>query len=181
MWRACLVCDFLSRLCNAQCRQNVGDAAGQTPPPRLPCARVDVDPDTANINLADLEAKLSPRTKVILFVHWGGNPVDLDRLDRCAAGGGFQPRRRRSSVPRRQPTLPEPSAQPPSPPPSPPPCRVKETCRSKFGFTPAVVEDCCHAFGAEYKGRKVGVAPLEVLGEIATGGRRARTFELKFL
>eukprot|EP00667_Euglena_gracilis_P015264 EG_transcript_15868 len=76
---------------------------------------VDVDPDTANINLADLEAKLSPRTKVILFVHWGGNPVDLDRLD-----------------------------------------RVKETCRSKFGFTPAVVEDCCHAFGAEYKGRKIG-------------------------
>eukprot|EP00668_Euglena_longa_P032336 GGOE01041649.1.p1 GENE.GGOE01041649.1~~GGOE01041649.1.p1 ORF type:complete len:415 (-),score=76.27 GGOE01041649.1:157-1365(-) len=76
---------------------------------------VDVDPATANINLNDLEAKLSPKTKVIMFVHWGGNPVDLDRLQ-----------------------------------------RVKETCRCKFGFTPYVVEDCCHAFGAEYKGRKIG-------------------------
>lgn len=56
---------------------------------------VDVDPMTANINLEDLEAKLSPTTKVILFVHWGGNPLDLRRLDRikatCFQKFGFVP------------------------------------------------------------------------------------------
>lgn len=31
--------------------------------------------------MQDLEAKLSPKTKVILFVHWGGTPVDLDAVD----------------------------------------------------------------------------------------------------
>ena len=41
---------------------------------------VDVDPETANINLADLKCKLSPTTKVIQFVHWGGSPVDLDAI-----------------------------------------------------------------------------------------------------
>ena len=32
------------------------------------------------MDLDDLERKLSPKTKVILVVHWGGNPLDLDRL-----------------------------------------------------------------------------------------------------
>ncbi len=38
---------------------------------------VDVDPETCNMDLDDLKNKLSPKTKVILFVHWGGYPVDL--------------------------------------------------------------------------------------------------------
>lgn len=41
---------------------------------------VDVDPETCNLNLDDLETKLTDKTKAILLVHWGGNPVDLDRL-----------------------------------------------------------------------------------------------------
>lgn len=41
---------------------------------------VDIDPATLNVDLDDLERKLSPRTKVIVVVHWGGYPVDLDRL-----------------------------------------------------------------------------------------------------
>ena len=41
---------------------------------------VDVDPATANISIVDLARKLSPKTKIITFVHWGGNPVDLDAI-----------------------------------------------------------------------------------------------------
>ena len=41
---------------------------------------VDVDPKNANIDLRDLKYKLSPKTKVIQFVHWGGTPVDLDGI-----------------------------------------------------------------------------------------------------
>lgn len=41
---------------------------------------VDVDPDTCNMDLDDLERKISDKTKVIMAVHWGGNPVDLDRI-----------------------------------------------------------------------------------------------------
>jgi len=56
---------------------------------------VDVDPETCNINLADLEAKITARTKLITFVHWGGYPVDLDAiaaiLDRAEARIGFRP------------------------------------------------------------------------------------------
>lgn len=42
---------------------------------------LDVDMETANIDLNDLKNKLSPKTKVIYVVHWGGNPVDLDSLE----------------------------------------------------------------------------------------------------
>ena len=41
---------------------------------------VDIDPKTCNLDLADLESKLSRKTKIISLVHWGGNPVDLDRV-----------------------------------------------------------------------------------------------------
>ena len=42
---------------------------------------VDVSKENCNICLEDLERKLTVRTKVIMFVHWGGYPVDLDKLD----------------------------------------------------------------------------------------------------
>jgi dTDP-4-amino-4,6-dideoxygalactose transaminase len=42
---------------------------------------VDVGED-CNIDLDDLERKLSPTTKGILLVHWGGNPINLDEIDR---------------------------------------------------------------------------------------------------
>ena len=41
---------------------------------------LDVDLQTANIDLGDLKSKLSEKTKVIYVVHWGGTPVDLDSL-----------------------------------------------------------------------------------------------------
>jgi dTDP-4-amino-4,6-dideoxygalactose transaminase len=41
---------------------------------------VDIDPKTLNMDLDDLERKITKKTKVILAVHWGGYPIDLDRL-----------------------------------------------------------------------------------------------------
>lgn len=43
---------------------------------------VDVDPTSGMINLNDLESKITKKTKIILIVHWGGYPVDLDKLSR---------------------------------------------------------------------------------------------------
>jgi len=41
---------------------------------------VDIDPTTLNMDLDDLERKITPKTKAIIVVHWGGYPNDLDRL-----------------------------------------------------------------------------------------------------
>jgi dTDP-4-amino-4,6-dideoxygalactose transaminase len=41
---------------------------------------VDIDPTTLNIDLDDLERKITHKTKVIILVHWGGYPNDLDRI-----------------------------------------------------------------------------------------------------
>jgi len=41
---------------------------------------VDVDPNNLNIDMIDLERKITTNTKVIMVVHWGGYPVDLNRL-----------------------------------------------------------------------------------------------------
>jgi len=76
---------------------------------------IDVDPRTSNIDLDDIKSKLSPHTKVIMVVHWGGNPVDLDGLR-----------------------------------------DIQEYSMERFGFKPQIIEDCAHAFGAEYNGRKIG-------------------------
>ena len=56
---------------------------------------VDIDPSTLNMDLDDLESKLTERTKVIMLVHWGGYPNDLDRVkqiqDKCFNLYGFRP------------------------------------------------------------------------------------------
>lgn len=56
----------------------------------------DVDRNTLNVDLDDLSRKLTPTTKVVLIVHWGGYPVDLDRLatilGRAAEIYGFRAR-----------------------------------------------------------------------------------------
>jgi len=41
---------------------------------------VDIDPKTLNMDLDDLKRKITPKTKVIMGVHWGGYPIDLDEL-----------------------------------------------------------------------------------------------------
>lgn len=76
---------------------------------------VDIDPNNLNMDLDDLERKLSPTTKIIYVVHWGGYPIDLDRIK-----------------------------------------KIQEKCLLLYGFKPAVIEDCAHAFGSNYKGRPIG-------------------------
>ena len=76
---------------------------------------LDVDLDTANISLEDVEKKLNKHTKIIYLVHWGGAPVDLDKLD-----------------------------------------MICEKHKVKYGFKPMIVEDCAHAFGAEFNNKKLG-------------------------
>jgi len=41
---------------------------------------VDIDPTTLNMDLEDLKRKMTPKTKAIMGVHWGGYPLDLDRI-----------------------------------------------------------------------------------------------------
>jgi len=98
---------------------------------------IDVDIETANIDLNDLKRKLNQRTKVIYIVHWGGNPVDL-----C----GIR--------------------------------ELQEYSLKTFGFKPMIVEDCAHAFGAEYNGNKIGgkasdgnicVFSLQAIKHLTTG------------
>jgi perosamine synthetase len=40
----------------------------------------DIDPTTGNIDPADIEKKITAKTKAIVVVHWGGYPVDLDEV-----------------------------------------------------------------------------------------------------
>jgi perosamine synthetase len=48
----------------------------------------DVDPTTGNIDPASVERSITPRTKAILFAHWGGDVADLDRLAEIARDHG---------------------------------------------------------------------------------------------
>jgi dTDP-4-amino-4,6-dideoxygalactose transaminase len=95
---------------------------------------LDVDLNTANIDLFDLKNKLNERTKVIYLVHWGGTPVDLDSLK-----------------------------------------ELQEYSLLKYGFKPMIVEDCAHAFGAEYNNNKIGnnenicVFSLQAIKHLTTG------------
>ncbi|MFC6090013.1 DegT/DnrJ/EryC1/StrS family aminotransferase [Saccharothrix lopnurensis] len=56
---------------------------------------VDTDPATLNIDLDDLERRISPRTRAIVVVHWLGFPLDLRKLDevldRAEQRLGFRP------------------------------------------------------------------------------------------
>lgn len=69
----------------------------------------DVDPKTLNMDPEDVKRKITPKTKMIVPVHIGGYPVDLDPIMKIAKEHDI-----------------------------------------------IVLEDAAHAFGAEYKGRKVG-------------------------
>ncbi|MCR5332957.1 MAG: DegT/DnrJ/EryC1/StrS family aminotransferase [Bacilli bacterium] len=44
----------------------------------------DVDPITGSIDPDDIERKITPKTKAITMVHWGGNPCDIERINAIA-------------------------------------------------------------------------------------------------
>ncbi len=69
----------------------------------------DIDPVTLNMDPKDVERKITSRTKMIVPVHMGGYPVDMDPIMELAKKHDL-----------------------------------------------LVLEDAAHAFGAEYKGRKIG-------------------------
>lgn len=48
----------------------------------------DIDPDTASIDPADVERKITNRTRAIMCVAWAGTPCDLDALDEIAKRRG---------------------------------------------------------------------------------------------
>jgi len=74
---------------------------------------VDTDPNTLNMDLNDLEAKIGPKTRAISLVHLMGNPCDMDR--------------------------------------------VMAICQK---HTLILIEDCCEALGAAFKGKSVGTFGL---------------------
>jgi len=76
---------------------------------------VDVDPKTLNMDLDDLARKITPTTKAIMAVHWGGYPIDLDKLR-----------------------------------------DIQHQAYEKFGFKPAIIEDCAHSFGSNFNGQPIG-------------------------
>jgi perosamine synthetase len=73
----------------------------------------DVDPATMNIDPASIESRITPHTRAIYLVHYGGNPADLGAVRAIADAHGL-----------------------------------------------LVLEDCCHAPGAQYQGRSVGSGEL---------------------
>jgi len=75
---------------------------------------VDVDKTNLNMDLDDLARKIDKHTRVIVFVHWGGVPIDYAKLN-----------------------------------------HVLLDAKAKFGFMPAVIEDCAHAMGAEWNGKPI--------------------------
>lgn len=46
---------------------------------------VDVDPQTLNIDPEDMERKMTPRTKAVVPVHFGGHPCPMDAVHEIAA------------------------------------------------------------------------------------------------
>jgi dTDP-4-amino-4,6-dideoxygalactose transaminase len=56
---------------------------------------VDIDPTTLNMDLDDLSRKITPKTKVIMLVHWGGYPNDIDKIKKIQQEAylrfGFKP------------------------------------------------------------------------------------------
>jgi len=49
----------------------------------------DIQYHTGNIDPADIERRITERTKAILAVHWGGYPCDLDEIQTIAAKHGL--------------------------------------------------------------------------------------------
>lgn len=44
----------------------------------------DISPETANISTDSIRGKITPKTKAIMVVDWGGQPVDIDEIQKIA-------------------------------------------------------------------------------------------------
>jgi perosamine synthetase len=49
----------------------------------------DIQPETGNIEPADVEKRITPKTKAIVCTHWAGTPCDLDELNTIARRHGL--------------------------------------------------------------------------------------------
>ncbi len=50
----------------------------------------DVDPLTGNIDPAEIESLITPRTRAIVMMHWGGNPCDIGRISEIGRTRGIK-------------------------------------------------------------------------------------------
>ncbi len=50
----------------------------------------DIEESTLNMDAADIERRITPRTKAIMPMHYGGNPVDLDAVLKIASERGLK-------------------------------------------------------------------------------------------
>jgi dTDP-4-amino-4,6-dideoxygalactose transaminase len=50
---------------------------------------VDIQPDTLNIDPDAVAAAITPRTRAVMPVHFGGHPADMGPIDRIAASAGI--------------------------------------------------------------------------------------------
>ncbi|MCL4498885.1 MAG: DegT/DnrJ/EryC1/StrS family aminotransferase [Chloroflexi bacterium] len=50
----------------------------------------DIRPDTLNIDVADIERKITPRTKAIMTMHYGGHPCEIDEILALARPRGIK-------------------------------------------------------------------------------------------
>ncbi len=49
----------------------------------------DIDPQTGNLSPAAIREKITPRTRAVMPVHWGGYPCDMDEINTLAAENGL--------------------------------------------------------------------------------------------
>ncbi|GBF77508.1 pyridoxal-5'-phosphate-dependent protein [Paenibacillus sp. 598K] len=49
----------------------------------------DIEGDSLNLSVADIERKITPRTKAVIVVHMGGHPCDMDAIHKLAAHHGI--------------------------------------------------------------------------------------------
>lgn len=45
---------------------------------------VDIHPETGNLDYREIEKRITPKTKAIVVVHWGGYPCDIDEINAIA-------------------------------------------------------------------------------------------------
>lgn len=49
----------------------------------------DIEDDSLNLSVVDIERKITPRTKAVIVVHMGGHPCDMDAIHALAAQHGI--------------------------------------------------------------------------------------------